>query len=81
MTYRYSSIAQFRHILNYLRGGALYIPPPGREFDELSADVDFYRIGSYKTALSQQATSPTCVLRYSLAVISLPFMLLDSAFI
>ncbi|KAK2548346.1 BTB/POZ domain-containing protein kctd15-like [Acropora cervicornis] len=41
----------FRHILNFLRTWELCLPQPFDEFEQLSADADFYQVGDLIKAL------------------------------
>lgn len=43
--------ALFRHILNFLRTSELCLPQSFDEFDQLSAEADFYQVGDLIEAL------------------------------
>ena len=48
----------FRHVLNFLRTWELCLPQPFDEFEQLSAEADFYQIGDLIKALQTRCENP-----------------------
>lgn len=50
----------FRHILNFLRSGKVFIPEDRQDLDELVGELEFYHISSYQSAILS-ATQVDCI--------------------